>query len=114
MPLLCERTQVLGDVGCLRQLRRREHATQRLRQRDARVQEVGLQACQMLLGRLESSAVGSCTRTLRLIPFAQFIGLCSRSKWSKHRTKSPFLAWLAMAGSNAAYKIISACSNAVS
>jgi hypothetical protein len=46
--------------------------------------------------------------------FAQFIGLCSRSKWSKHRTKSPFLALLAMAGSNAAYKIISACSNAVS
>jgi integrase/recombinase XerD len=45
---------------------------------------------------------------------AQFIGLCSKSKWSKHRTKSPFLAWLAMAGSNAAYKIISACSNAVS
>jgi hypothetical protein len=46
--------------------------------------------------------------------FAQFIGLCSRSKWSKHRTKSPFLDLLAMAGSNAAYKIISACSNAVS
>ena len=46
--------------------------------------------------------------------FAQFIGLCSRSKWSKHRTKSPFLALRAMAGSNAAYKIISACSNAVS
>ena len=45
---------------------------------------------------------------------AQFIGLCSRSKWSKHRTKSPFLALLAMAGSNAAYKIISACSHAVS
>jgi hypothetical protein len=45
---------------------------------------------------------------------AQFIGFCSRSKWSKHRTKSPFLALLAMAGSNAAYKIISACSNAVS
>src|SRR4029450_7331611 len=44
---------------------------------------------------------------------AQFIGLCSRSKQSKHRTKSPFLALLAMAGSNAAYKIISACSNAV-
>jgi len=44
---------------------------------------------------------------------AQFIGLCSRSKWSKNRTKSPFLALLAMVGSNAAYKIISACSNAV-
>jgi hypothetical protein len=45
--------------------------------------------------------------------FAQFIGLCSSSKWSRHLTKSPFLARLAMAGSNAAYKIISACSNAV-
>ena len=47
-------------------------------------------------------------------PPAQFIELCSRSKWSKYWTKSPFLALLAMAGSNAAYKIISACSNAVS
>src|SRR5215471_5537515 len=45
--------------------------------------------------------------------FAQFIGLCSRSKWSRHQTKSPFLALLAMAGSNAAYRVISACSNAV-
>jgi hypothetical protein len=45
---------------------------------------------------------------------AQFLGVCSRSKWSKHRTKSPCLALLAMAGSNAAYKIISAYSNAVS
>ena len=45
---------------------------------------------------------------------AQFIGLCSSSKWSKHLTKSPFLALLATVGSNAAYKIISACSNAVS
>src|SRR5262247_231487 len=45
---------------------------------------------------------------------AQFIGLCSSLKWSRHRTKSPFLALPAMAGSNAAYKIISACSNAVS
>jgi len=47
-------------------------------------------------------------------PFAQFIGLCSSLKWSRHRTKSPFLALPATAGSNAAYKIISACSNAVS
>jgi hypothetical protein len=46
--------------------------------------------------------------------FAQFIAVCRRSKWSRHLTKSPFLALLAMAGSNAAYKIVSACSNAVS
>jgi len=45
---------------------------------------------------------------------AQFIAVCRRSKWSRHLTKSPFLALLAMAGSKAAYKIISACSNAVS
>jgi hypothetical protein len=45
---------------------------------------------------------------------AQFLALCSRSKWSKHFTNSPFLALLAMNGSKAAYKIISACSNAVS
>ncbi len=45
---------------------------------------------------------------------AQFIGLCSSLKWSSHLTKSPFLALPATAGSNAAYKIISACSNAVS
>ena len=45
---------------------------------------------------------------------AQFLALCSRSKWSKHFTNSPFLALLAMDGSKAAYKIISACSNAVS
>src|SRR4029450_6313958 len=45
---------------------------------------------------------------------AQFIGDCSSSKWSKHVTNSPFLARLATVGSSAAYKIISACSNAVS
>jgi NADPH:quinone reductase-like Zn-dependent oxidoreductase len=45
---------------------------------------------------------------------AQFIAVCRKSKWSRHLTKSPFLALLAMAGSKAAYKIISACSNAVS
>ena len=43
---------------------------------------------------------------------AQFIGVCSRSKWSNHVTNSPLLALLAMAGSNAARKISSACSNA--
>src|SRR5215813_1686738 len=46
--------------------------------------------------------------------FAQFIGLCSSLKWSSPRTNSPFLALPATAGSNAAYKIISACSHAVS
>jgi hypothetical protein len=45
---------------------------------------------------------------------AQFIGLCSKSKWSRHLTKSPFLALRATAGSNAADKILSACSHAVS
>src|SRR5215813_2689771 len=45
---------------------------------------------------------------------AQFIGLCSSLKWSRHLTKSPFLALPATVGSNAAYKIISACTNAVS
>ncbi|HEV8716738.1 MAG TPA: ISL3 family transposase [Candidatus Binatia bacterium] len=45
---------------------------------------------------------------------AQFIGLCSSLKWSSRLTKSPFLALPATVGSNAAYKIISACSNAVS
>jgi hypothetical protein len=44
---------------------------------------------------------------------AQFLAVCSRSKWSRHPTISPLLAPLATAGSNAAYKIISACSNAV-
>lgn len=38
---------------------------------------------------------------------AQFLGAGSRSKWSKHLTKSPVLALLAIAGSQAAYKIIS-------
>src|SRR5215813_6752321 len=43
---------------------------------------------------------------------AQFIAVCRRSKWSKHRTNSPLLALLAMAGSSAARKISSACSQA--
>ena len=47
-------------------------------------------------------------------PAAQFLAVCSRLKWSRHLTKSPCLALLAMAGSSAAYNIISACSNAVS
>jgi hypothetical protein len=54
-----------------------------------------------------------CSGTDHML-FAQFLALCSRSKWSKHFTNSPFLALPAMHGSKAAYKIISACSNAVS
>src|SRR5262249_30453385 len=42
--------------------------------------------------------------------FAQFIGLCSSLKWSRHLTNSPCLALPATVGSNAAYKILSACS----
>src|SRR5262245_40407068 len=34
------------------------------------------------------TASGCCRAPGRV---AQFIGLCSKSKWSKHRTKSPFL-----------------------
>ena len=44
---------------------------------------------------------------------AQFIAVCRRSKWSKHLTNSPFLAPRAIEGSRAAYKIISACSQAL-
>src|SRR5499425_1640323 len=40
---------------------------------------------------------------------AQFLAVCSRSKWSNRFTNSPFLALLAMDGSKAACKIISAC-----
>ena len=43
---------------------------------------------------------------------AQFIAICRRSKWSMHRTNSPLLALVAMAGSSAACKINSACSKA--
>jgi hypothetical protein len=45
---------------------------------------------------------------------AQFLAVCSRLKWSRHLTNSPLLALRAMAGSSAAYTIISARSNAVS
>ena len=44
---------------------------------------------------------------------AQFIAICRRSKWFKYLTNSPLLALLAIAGSKAARKINSACSNAV-
>src|SRR5262249_9649969 len=61
------------------------------------------------------SSVGSADRDPLLERnVAQFLALCSRLKWSKHFTNSPCLALLAMDGSKAAYKIISACSNAVS
>jgi hypothetical protein len=43
---------------------------------------------------------------------AQFIAVCRRPKWSRHLTNSPRLALLATAGSNAACKILSACSHA--
>ena len=45
---------------------------------------------------------------------AQFLAVCSRSKWSRHLTNSPFLALRATDGSKAAYRIISVCANAVS
>src|SRR4030095_1255828 len=41
----------------------------------------------------------------KITNLAQFIGLCSSLKWSRPRTKSPFLALPATPGSNAAYKI---------
>jgi len=46
------------------------------------------------------------------IRFAQFLAVCSRSQWSRPLTQSPLLALRATAGSNAADKIISACSHA--
>jgi hypothetical protein len=46
---------------------------------------------------------------LAAILFAQFLAVWSRSKWSRHLTKSPVHALLATAGSNAASKISSAC-----
>src|SRR2546427_13051892 len=59
-------------------------------------------------------ALGTSLRSVERIRkrFAQFIAICRRSKWSKHLTNSPFLALLAMAGSNAACKISSVCSHA--
>src|SRR5262249_44291719 len=58
-------------------------------------------------------SVWSGVRSSGISPPAQFLLDCSSSKWSKHVTNSPFLARLATAGSSAAYKIISVCSNAV-
>src|SRR5215510_6421641 len=58
--------------------------------------------------------IGPSPMQMRLSRFAQFLAVCSRLKWSRHLTKSPCLALLAMDGSKAAYQIISACSHAVS
>ena len=64
------------------------------------------------------NGLGFSNRPLSLTPqflvlsqifIAQFIAICRRSKWSKHLTNSPFLALLAMVGSNAARKMSSAC-----
>ena len=57
MPLRPELTQLLDDVRGLGQLRGREHAVHRLRQRDTRLEEVCLQGSQMLLGRLQRSGI---------------------------------------------------------
>src|SRR5262245_53772546 len=43
---------------------------------------------------------------------AQFIGLCRKSKWSRHLTTAPLLARRAPAGSNAASTSISAGAHA--
>jgi hypothetical protein len=56
--------------------------------------------------------VSKLNHHIDLIWVSQFIAICRRVKWSKHVTNSPFLALLAMAGSHAACKINSACSNA--
>jgi hypothetical protein len=57
MPLRSELTQLLDDVRCLGQLCGREHAVHRLRQREARLEEVCLQGRQLLLGRLQRSGI---------------------------------------------------------
>jgi hypothetical protein len=44
--------------------------------------------------------------------FAQFRAVCRRSQWSRHVTNSPLLALCAMAGSQAACKLSSACAHA--
>jgi hypothetical protein len=55
--LLSECPQLLGNLGRLRQLRGREHTAERLCQRDARLQQVCLETCQMLLVRLDRSRI---------------------------------------------------------
>src|SRR5262245_6762741 len=57
MPLRPERPQLLGDLMRLRQLRWREHTPECLCQRDMRLQEVCLEACEMLLVRLERRGI---------------------------------------------------------
>jgi sulfate transport system ATP-binding protein len=51
------------------------------------------------------------TQGIRSGTVAQFLGVCRRSKWSKHVTKLPLLALLVMVGSKAACKISSTCAN---
>src|SRR5262249_18972130 len=65
-------------------------------------------------GTATRMAIGAEIPPAHPAALAQFLAVCSRPKWSRYLTKSPLLALLATAGSNAAYKIISACSNAVS
>src|SRR4030095_13367148 len=55
---------------------------------------------------------GLALRVIHKTPYAQFIAVCRRSKWSKYFTNSPLLALHAMVGSSAARKISSACSKA--
>ena len=63
-------------------------------------------------GEIENGQVYLQLKATDNLRVAQFIGVCRRSKWSKHFTNSPLLALLAMVGSNAACKISSACSKA--
>src|SRR2546429_4034702 len=68
---------------------------------------------------MNASGIRDTARVLHVSPTtviknsAQFLAVCRRSKWSTHVTNSPFLALRAMAGSSAACKISSACSNAL-
>jgi hypothetical protein len=80
----------------------------------ARARALGFAQVEIIDTDLGHSAAIGAARREGFERFAQFILDCSSAKWSKDVTNSPFLARLATAGSNAAYKIISACSNAVS
>jgi hypothetical protein len=67
----------------------------------------------ILSGTFMSSPLPSTLAAVDVTRVAQFIAICRRSKWSKHLTNSPFLALLAIVGSNAARKMSSACSHAL-
>jgi hypothetical protein len=60
--------------------------------------------------QLHWQSIPQSSRGERRNQVAQFLAVCRRSKWSKHFTNAPLLALLAMAGSSAARKISSACS----